>query len=199
MTPPPVVILSGGASRRMAGKDKGLCLLAGQPLLAHVRDRLAPQCDRLAINSNSGAESLADLGLPVLPDIVPGRPGPLAGILTAMDWAISQGATWVVTTPGDTPFLPGDLIPRLLLATETSPDVPILAESGGRLHPVTGLWPVSLRDDLVQTLAAGTRRVTEWTAKVQANSVDFPATTHDPFFNVNTPEELASAAAALNV
>lgn len=198
MTPPPVVILSGGASRRMGGNDKGLCLLAGQPLLAHVRDRLAPQCDCLAINSNAGADSLVDLGLPVLPDVVPNRPGPLAGILTAMDWAAPQGATWVVTTPGDTPFLPGDLIPCLLFAAETSSDVPILAESGGRLHPVTGLWPVSLRDDLAQTLVSGIRRVTEWTAKVQAISVEFPATAPDPFFNVNTPEDLATAAAALN-
>jgi molybdopterin-guanine dinucleotide biosynthesis protein A len=183
----------------MGGNDKGLCLLAGQPLLAHVRDRLAPQCDRLAINSNAAPESLADLGLPVVPDIVPDRPGPLAGILTAMDWAMAQGENQVVTAPGDTPFLPGDLIPRLLLAAETAPDVPVLAESAGRLHPVAGLWPVSLRDDLARALTSGTRRVTEWTTKVQAISVAFPATGLDPFFNVNAPEDLATAEAALSV
>lgn len=197
MTPPPVMILAGGASRRMGGVDKGLRLLNGRPLLAHVIDRVAPQCDVLAINSNSPAEGVAALGLPVLPDSLPGRPGPLAGVLVAMDWAAASGSDAVVTVPGDTPFLPGDLIPRLMLRSEDAPGVPVVAQSGGRLHPVAALWPVALRDRLSAALVSGVRRMTDWTEDAGAIAETFPETEPDSFFNVNTPEDLALAEAAL--
>ncbi|WP_136636591.1 molybdenum cofactor guanylyltransferase MobA [Pseudooceanicola onchidii] len=197
MRPPPVMILAGGASRRMGGGDKGLRMLAGRPLVAHVIDRIAPQCDDLAINTNGAAADFAGFGLPLLPDVIPDRPGPLAGVLTAMDWALQGGHTHVATVPGDTPFLPGDLIPQLMLAAEASATTPVLAQSGGRVHPVAGLWPVALRDALAQALATGTRRMTDWTAQAGATAVPFPDTTPDAFFNVNTPEDLATAEAAI--
>lgn len=197
MTPPPVVILAGGASRRMGGGHKGLRLLSGRPLLAHVIDRIAPQCDALAINTNSPVRDFANFGLPVLPDVVPDRPGPLAGVLTAMDWAATRGADQVVTVPGDTPFLPGDLVPQLMLRAESAADRPVLAESGGRMHPVAGLWPIALRDAMAKALKSGTRRMMDVASAHSAVTVSFPATEPDPFFNVNTPEDLTWAEAAL--
>ncbi|MBB05546.1 MAG: molybdenum cofactor guanylyltransferase MobA [Pseudooceanicola sp.] len=195
MRAPPTVILAGGASRRMGGRNKGLALLAGRPLLAHVIDRIAPQCEDLALNSNADARTMAQFGLTLLPDRTAGRPGPLAGILAAMDWADTLGAVQVVTLPGDTPFVPLDLIPRLLLAAEdVPPTVPIIAQSAERAHPVVGLWPVSLRDDLAAALAVGTRRVLDWALDKHARGVAFPATSPDMFFNVNTTEDLYEAA-----
>ena len=198
MTPPPVVILAGGASRRMGGGAKPLLLLGGRSLISRIIDRIEPQAGPMAINTNAADKGYQALGLPLLPDVVADRRGPLAGILTAMDWAIATGHTHVATVPGDTPFLPGDLIPQLLLCSETADAVPVLAASGGRVHPVAGLWPAMLRDRLATALAAGTRRMTDWTESVDAATVDFPATTPDQFFNVNTPEDLATAEAALN-
>ncbi|WP_375174453.1 molybdenum cofactor guanylyltransferase MobA [Pseudooceanicola sp.] len=197
MTPPPVVILAGGASRRMGGMDKGLMLLANRPLLAHVIDRIAPQTTALALNTNGPAGDYVRFGLPILPDALPDRPGPLAGVLTAIDWALGQGAECVVTVPADTPFLPGDLLPRLMLAAETATGAPVLAQSAGRLHPVVGLWPVAWRDTLAEALQAGTRRMMEFAESAGATAVAFPATDPDPFFNVNTPEDLARAEGAL--
>ena len=190
MTPPPVVILAGGASRRMGGRDKALVMLAGRPLLAHVIDRMAPQCEAMALNSNGDAADYAAFGLPVLPDTIPDRPGPLAGVMAAMDWAAAAGHAHVVTVTADTPFLPGDLVPQLLLRASAAP---VLAESGGRLHPVVGLWPVDLRAALSEALLSGTRRVTDWTRAMGATALPFPDTDPDFFFNVNTPEDLARA------
>lgn len=190
MIAPPAVILSGGASRRM-GTEKALTPLAGEPLLAHVIARIAPQTERLALNTNSDDPALAGFGLPLLPDTLPDRPGPLAGILAAMDWAAELGAARVVTVPGDTPFLPADLIPCLTL--RGSGDAPVVAASSGRLHPVAGLWPVASRAALRGAITEGLRKVTGWTDAVGALTCDFPATDPDLFFNVNTPEDLARA------
>lgn len=182
----------------MGGRDKALLSLAGRPLLAHVIDRIAPQCEALALNTNGAPGDFARFGLPVLPDVVADRPGPLAGVLTAMDWALAQGAEAVATVPADTPFLPGDLIPQLCLATESAAGVPVLARSAGRLHPVAALWPTALRDRLAEALTAGTRRMMDMAEAAGAVSVDFPATDPDPFFNVNTPEDLRQAEDALS-
>lgn len=195
MIAPPVVILAGGLSRRMQGPDKPTMLLAGRPMLAHVIDRLAPQTEALAINANGPAGDYALFGLPVLPDVVAGRPGPLAGILTAMRWA--KGHDAVVTVPADAPFLPGDLIPRLLMAAEGPVPRAVIAASGGRHHPVVGLWPVAMTATLEQAIDDGMRRVRDWADLAGAVVADFPATDPDPFFNVNTPEDLDRAAASL--
>lgn len=196
----PAVILAGGLSRRMGGGDKGLLLLAGRPVLAHVRDRIAPQCGRLALNANGDPARFAGLGLPVLPDALPAGveawPGPLAGVLAALDWAAGLGAAGVVTVASDTPFLPGDLVARLAaagpFALAAGPE-----DGGPRLHPVCGLWPVSLRDRLAAALAAGERRIGRWAQAQGAAVVVFPAAVPDPFLNLNTPDDLARAEAAL--
>lgn len=176
----------------MGGGDKGLLPLAGRPMLAHVIARLAPQAGPLAINANGDPARFAGFGLPVLPDTEPGRPGPLAGVLAGMDWAAGLGAAQVLTAAADTPFLPQDLAVRLAehgFALAASPD----ADGVLRLHPAFGLWPVGLRGELRQALRAGTRRVAGWALEHGAVPVAFAAQPRDPFFNVNTPADLAQA------
>lgn len=184
------VVLAGGRGSRMGGVDKALVPLGGRPMIAHVIGRLGPQVGALAINAGGDPARFAGLGLPVLPDPVPGQPGPLAGVLAGMRWAASQGADRVVTAATDTPFLPADLVARLKAAAQA----PIaLAESGGWLHPTFGLWPVTLAEDLELALEAGTRKVAGWALGEGAVRVRFAAEPFDPFFNINTPDDLEKA------
>ena len=203
------VILAGGLATRMGGGDKGLLEIGGEPLLQRVIDRIEPQVGGLALNANGDAGRFARYRLPVLPDTIPGFPGPLAGVLAGLDWAAEQGADSIVTVAADTPFFPCDLVPRLLLAAEDAPHLLALActprsgdaalKSGGgkkiNRHPTFGLWPVSLRDDLRAALEGGLRKVVLWTDQHGAGEALFPAEPFDPFFNVNTPEDLARAQA----
>ena len=192
----PAVILAGGRGTRMDGADKALLPLAGRPMIAHLIDRLAPQCAPLGINAGGDAGRFAFTGLPVLSDSVAGQPGPLAGILAALDWAAASGADAVVTAAVDTPFPPADLVDRLRqaagptgLAIAASPD------NTGRMrrHPTFGLWPVRLRGPLRAALKAGERKVMLWAEAQGATVAEFAATPFDPFFNINTPEDLARA------
>ncbi|MEE2860289.1 MAG: molybdenum cofactor guanylyltransferase MobA [Pseudomonadota bacterium] len=192
----PVMILAGGRATRMGGGDKPLLPLAGGTILSHVVDRLAPQSDALALNANGDPGRFAAFGLPVRPDSRPGHPGPLAGILAAMDWAQELGVTSVVTVPGDTPFLPGDLVAGLLaargplgLALAVSPD----AAGELRDHPTCGLWPVTLRSELVAALDRDERRVRAFTRRHQPGTARWDSTPIDPFTNINTPADLDAA------
>ena len=197
----PGVIIAGGRATRMGGGDKGLLLAGGQSLIGHVITRLRPQCGQLALNANGDAGRFADLGLPVLPDSIDGLPGPLAGVLAALDWAAGLGADAVLTAAADTPLLPPDLVRRLAQAADASgcaiaasPD----ADGIPRRHPVIGLWRVDARGDLRAALAAGLRRQGEWAARQGAEVVIWPSQPIDPFFNVNTPADLARADALLD-
>lgn len=181
------VILAGGQASRMGGGDKGLRAFRGGTLLGAVIARLSPQVADLALNAGGDPARFAAFGLPVIPDPVADQPGPLAGVLAAMDWAAGQGVATVVTVPCDTPFLPGDLVPRLLLAGNGGLAI---AASGGRLHPTVALWPVALRDDLRATLARGERKVRVFADRHGAALADFPLTTPDSFANANTPADL---------
>ena len=191
MIQPGGIILAGGRSTRMGGGDKGLRPLAGQPMLAHVVARLAPQVAALALNANGDPQRWASFGLPVLPDSCPGQPGPLAGILAGMDWAAEAGLTHVVSVATDAPFLPCDLVPRLLLAAEDGGAAFAVSPAGPQ--PVFGLWPVTQRDTLRAALTDGMRRVRDWIALCAAAPAPFPADA--AFFNINTPEDLAQAGA----
>ena len=192
----PGVILAGGLATRMGGGDKGLRVVGGQRLLDHVIARLSPQCAALAINANGAPGRFAEFGLPVLPDSLPDHPGPLAGVLAGLDWAAEQGFGSIVTAAADTPFFPRDLVTRLVEAA--GPEGLALAGSrdeNGKLwrHPTFGLWPVALRDDLRAALQGGLRKIVLWTDAHQAGLAEFPARPFDPFFNVNTPEDIAEA------
>lgn len=187
------VILAGGLARRMGGQDKAFLSLNGAPLLDRALARLAPQVDALAINSNGDTALFAGYDAPLVPDLDDSRAGPLAGVLAGLSFAEGTGASHVVTVAVDTPFFPADLVARLRAAAEAE-DVPLAcAATGDRTHPVFGLWPVSLRADLADALAAGERKVDRWTARHGCAVARWEAAPFDPFFNVNRPEDLTQA------
>jgi molybdenum cofactor guanylyltransferase len=185
-------ILAGGRSSRMGGGDKCLRLLGGRPLLAHVLERLRPQVDATVLNVNGDPARFAAFGLAVAPDTVPGFAGPLAGVLAALEWSRRHrpNAAYVLSAPADSPFLPSDLAVRLLAL-----GAPLArARSGGRAHPVAALWSVALADDLRQAVESeGVRKIEAWTARHRCAEAEWPVDAVDPFFNVNTPEDLAEA------
>ena len=198
-TPPTVVaILAGGLARRLGGGDKSLRTVAGRTVLDRLIERLTPQSSRLVLNANTDTGGdpgrFGSLDLPIVPDDLPGNPGPLAGVLAVLDWtaATDPGAASVVTVPGDTPFLPLDLVRRLHDGRRTARFA--CAASGGRTHPVIALWDVSLRTELRHALVVeGVRKVGAFTGRHLAVAVEWPAIPVDPFLNVNTPEDLSRA------
>jgi len=190
------VILAGGLSSRMGGGDKGLRVLGDRPLLLHVIQRLRPQVDRLVLNANGDPARFAGLNLPVIPDSVPDFAGPLAGVLAGMDWAADElpEAHYIVTVPADGPFLPRDLVAHLGKALLDEDAELAVAASAGQLYPVIGLWPVALREDLRRALTAeDVHKVDAWTARYRRVTATFSTEPVDPFFNANTPEQLAEA------
>jgi molybdopterin-guanine dinucleotide biosynthesis protein A len=190
------VILAGGQARRLGGGDKALHEVAGRPLLAHAIERLQPQVSRIMLNANGDASRFSAFGLPVAPDSVEGFAGPLAGVLAGLDWAAENAPDCdrVVTVATDAPLFPGDLVSRFLAATENEKTDLACSETGGRTHPVFGLWPVRLREDLRRALVdEDIRKVDLWTARHSLSVVSFPVSVVDPFFNINRPEDVAAA------
>ncbi len=192
------VVLAGGRARRMGGADKGLLEAGGVRLLDRVVKRLAPQVDRLILNANGDPERFAAWGLRVVPDSLPDRPGPLAGVLAACEWAAAEapGIADVATAAADTPFFPEDLVRRLQRARRRSAGARIAiaatrASGGERTHPVFGLWPVSRAPALRRALEVeGVRRILDWTEREGCATALFDDSDGDPFFNVNTPQDL---------
>ena len=190
------VLLAGGLARRMGGGDKCLRPLAGETLLHRVIERAAPQVSPLILNANGAPKRFAAYDLPVVADVVEGHAGPLAGILTALDWAADHAPACplVASFATDAPFLPRDLVARLAEARTGAGAALACAASDGRAHPVFGLWPVALRDDLRATLVErGERRIDRWTARHGLVEVPFRSDPVDPFFNANRAEDLAEA------
>lgn len=190
------LILAGGLSRRMGGGDKALLELGGRPILERIVERVRPQVACLALNANGDPARFARYGLPVLPDVVEGFVGPLAGVLTGLDWLAAQGSdgAWLLTVPGDAPFVPRDVAARLMSAmAEQGADL-ACAASNGQSHPVIGLWPVRLAGDLRRAVVGeDMRKIDRWTARHKLATVPFDGAPVDPFFNVNAPEDLAEA------
>jgi len=196
------LLLAGGQSRRMGGGDKALRLLAGQTLLDRVIDRMRPQVAALVLNANGDPARFARFGLPVVADSIADFAGPLAGVLAGLDWTAANrpDCTLVVSIATDAPFLPADLVARLIKGMNAQGAALACAASGGQPHPVIGLWPVRLRDELRHALIAeGIRKVDVWTARYPLATVAFPDEIGgvDPFFNANRPEDLDRAAALL--
>ena len=194
------LLLAGGQSRRMGGGDKALRPFGGSTLLDRVITRLRPQVDALVLNANGDPARFARFALPVVSDSIPGFAGPLAGVLAGLDWAASQrpDCPFIVSVATDAPFLPTDLVARLTEGlAEAGADL-ACAASGGRTHPVFGLWPVRLREDLRRAVVdEAIRKVDLWTGRHRLATVSFPDTPVDPFFNANRPEDFEAAAALL--
>lgn len=185
------LILAGGRARRMGGANKALVELAGRPLLAHVAGRLAPQCGALALSANGDPSLYAPFALPALADASPDFPGPLAGVLAGLDHARGR-MEFVASASVDTPFLPRDYVARLRAAIG---DAEIAAaSSGGRTHWTNALWRADLADDLRATLQTGSRRAEDFVRNHRFVVVEWEAEKRDPFFNVNSADDLAAAA-----
>jgi len=192
--PPVAVLLAGGLARRMGGGDKPLRMLGGRPLLDHVITRIGPQVAAMVLNANGDPARFDAWALPVVGDPLPDHPGPLAGVLAGMRWvqATHPGVRTVLSVPTDTPFLPHDLVARLEAARLDAGVRLACAASEGRTHPVIGLWPVDLADLLEEALSGGMRKIDSWTSGIGIAHATFDGQP-DPFFNANSPEELAEA------
>jgi molybdenum cofactor guanylyltransferase len=194
------VILAGGRSTRMGGRDKTLMALAGRPLLAHVVDRLRPQVNALALNANGAPARFAAFGLPIVADPIGGFAGPLAGILAGLLWARREEPLpdGIVTAAADTPFFPVDLVHRLAMTAGRHGLA--VARTNGRLHPVFGYFPIACAEDLGDFLRhAKSRKLTDWLDRIGFTAVDFAGGegAGDPFFNINTPADLSAAEASI--
>ncbi|MEE9453687.1 MAG: molybdenum cofactor guanylyltransferase MobA [Paracoccaceae bacterium] len=192
------VILAGGKSRRMGGGDKGLLTLGGRSILTHVIARLLPQVDKMVLNVNGNPDRFAGFDLPVVADSIDGFAGPLAGVLAGMDWGAAAGYEYIATVAADTPFFPENLVLALRMAQEGEGKPLAMAmtpdpERGFARHPTFGLWPVNLREDLRAALHQGVRKVVEWSEPQGCAMMVFTQGNPDPFFNVNTPADLARA------
>lgn len=190
------VLLAGGLARRMGGGDKPLRMIAGKTILDHVIERLAPQCSDMVINANGDAARFAPWHLPVVPDSVEGFAGPLAGILAGLDWAAAHrpAIRHVVSVAADTPFIPRDLVARLAAAVQAEAAQLACAASGGWSHPVIGLWPVAIRDELRHALTVEQeRKIDRFTQRFALATVTWPTDPIDPFFNANEPDDLSTA------
>jgi molybdopterin-guanine dinucleotide biosynthesis protein A len=180
----------------MGGGDKARITIGGRTILDRVIATMRPQCSALIINANGDPSRFADTRLPVVADSVPDFAGPLAGILAGLDWAAAHAPqiTDIASVPGDCPFLPSDLVARLASARADARTPLACARSGAWRHPVAGLWPVALREDLRNALLVeGLHKIEIWTARHGVAMADWPTTPVDPFFNVNTPDDVTAA------
>ena len=198
------VLLAGGQSRRMGGGDKCLLEIGGKTLLQRIVDTASPQVGPLVLNTNSDPSLFRDYGLPVVPDVIDGFAGPLAGVLTGLDWAAANTpeCDWVASFACDAPFAPADLVARLLDVVAADDADMACAVSGGRDHPVFALWPVRLVEELrAAVIDEGVRKVDMWTARYNLTRTEFGISDSnygsDPFFNINRREDLDTAAALL--
>ena len=190
------LVLAGGLARRMGGGDKARIRVGDATILQRVLARLKSHCRGIIINANGDPVRFADCGLAVVADSVPDFVGPLAGILAGLDWAATNApdCAFIASAPGDCPFLPKDLVPRLHQARIAAGAPLACARSGRWSHPVVGLWPLKLREDLRNALTVeGLRKIDIWTARHGVGTAEWPDVPVDPFFNVNTPDDAARA------
>lgn len=190
------VLLAGGLSRRMGGGDKCLRMLGDRTILAHIVGRVRPQVSHLVLNANGDPARFSGYGLPIAGDSVAGYAGPLAGVLTGLEWTAREHpeCEWMASFPTDAPFLPEDLVARMMAAVLDAGADMACAASDGRSHPVIGLWPVRLAGELRHAMVEEEiRKVDRWTARYRIVTVDFDVDAVDPFFNTNRPEDLKTA------
>lgn len=194
------LLLAGGLARRMGGGDKALRTLGGRTVLQRIIDTISPQVSTLLLNANGDPARFAEYGLPVVPDVIEGFAGPLAGVLTGLEWMAENRpeAQWLLTVPSDAPFMPKDLVVRLKAEMERNNGQLACASTNGRTHPVVGLWPVALKGDLRKAMVEeDMRKIDLWTARYDIVHVEFSTDPVDPFFNANRPEDFDAAEALL--
>ena len=196
------VILAGGRSRRFGGGDKGLADLDGQSILSRVIARFQPQVGQLVLNVNGDAGRFAEFGLEAIADEESPELGPLSGVLAAMDWAAQHKSDCaaVATVSSDVPFLPSDLVAGLDANRHNGIAI---ATSAGRRHPTIGLWPMRVRPEIADALQRRALSVDRLASELNAVAVAFPmrdiqGVEVDPFFNINTQDDLAAARALLS-
>lgn len=190
------LVLAGGQATRMGGGDKTLLKVGGETILSRTLSRITPHCEAIALNANGDPARFATFGLPVVADSIADFAGPLAGILAGMDWAHAHypNVEWIVSAPGDCPFLPWDLIPRLHEVARAAKTPLACAKSGDWRHPVAALWRVELREDLRTALKIeGLRKIEIWTERHGIALAEWLEQPIDHFFNTNRPEDLEKA------
>lgn len=192
-----VCVLAGGQARRMGGKIKPLIEVAEKTILSHILDNIKQQTTGpVVLNVNSASEQFADYDLPLVKDVIPDFAGPLAGILTGLDWMSRQNPKpdYMLSLPGDAPLIPKDLVERLMKAiTETSSDIASVS-SNNRTHPVIALWSLDLLEDLrTGVVEEHIRKIDLWTGKRKTVYVDWKTDAYDPFYNINRTEDLKGA------
>ena len=193
------VILAGGLSRRMNNKNKALIKLKNKPLISYVLSIITKQSDYIVINSNRNSEEFEKFGFDVVKDSISNFPGPLAGVLSGMDWLNEKHpeCKWIFTCPTDAPFLPNDIIKKLYDICSKKNKLISVAQSNGRVHPVFALWHMSLREKLRNSINSGVRKVDKFTFDYSPSVVNFEDN-KDPFFNINSPEDLIHAETFVN-
>ncbi|MCG8509612.1 MAG: molybdenum cofactor guanylyltransferase [Rhodospirillales bacterium] len=198
-------MLAGGLARRMGQRNKSGLSLAGRPLIRHVHDRIRGQVDEVIVNGSAETADLLPGVVQAVPDLsddaaIEDFAGPMVGVLSVLEWAAAErpGAIWVATFPTDTPFLPEDFVARAREAIGGSDAELACAASGGRLHPVVALWPVSLAPALRRLVAVeGLRRADRILGAFRLARIDYETEPVDPFFNINRAEDLTAAAGIL--
>ena len=194
------VLLAGGKSRRFGGGDKCLQELGSKTLLEHAARNAAPQVGALILNINGDESRFPDLGLPILHDTIEGHAGPLSGVLSAMECVVEHApqVRWIATFATDAPFIPANWVALVQARITREQSQMGTVSSNGRSHPVFGLWPVDLRFELRKAMEdEELRKVGAWTARYKLATVEFESDPVDPFFNINTPEDLAVAESTL--
>lgn len=197
------VILAGGQSKRMGGGHKGLIKLQKKPLCLHAIERLRPQVSSVILNVNTHEELFAQFSLRLIKDSLDSFAGPLAGVLAGMDWASENGYEYIVTAAADTPFFPLNLVNDLVQVMKKDNCSIVMASTISckekkNIHPTFGLWKVDLREDLRESLNEGVRKMIVWTDKHAYSYSKFKQDRFDPFFNINTPEDLKKAENIIN-
>ena len=190
----PVVILAGGQAKRMGGKDKALIELQNRTLLSHVLEKISGYASPVGLNINKNQEKFTKFNYPILKDKIEGYLGPLSGIFTAINWAKEINEDWVLTLPCDTPYLPNDLIPRLIklaLDVDNKFDV-ISVKCNNQTHPVIGLWKTNLIHKLENSLKNGVRKIDLFTSEINIKYIEyfFDDFSLDPFLNLNSPSDI---------
>ncbi|MDC0226560.1 molybdenum cofactor guanylyltransferase [Alphaproteobacteria bacterium] len=188
------IIMLGGRSRRMGGGIKSLIKFNSESILDKILIRIKPQINKILINCNHKDSNLKKYNLPIIMDLKKGFLGPLAGIHATMYWIIKNEpqVEWIITLPGDTPFIPMNLISKFEKKIYSNSKI-ILAKSENKIHPIIGAWHKSLFDSLDSHLNKGTRKILSWAELHKLEFINYKCKEYDPFFNINTKEDLKIA------